>query len=471
MNHEFASTDVDDQEEADTWDDQPLPLVPQLDAPAPFPMNALPKVLAQVAHVVQRTTQAPDAIIGGSLLAGASLAAQAHANVRLPHGQVCPLSLFIVSVAESGERKSAVDNLVLRPHVFFEKRKKDEYEAATAAIKALPKDKHGEAETPRQPIFMTGDPTIEGVTKLLTHGLPSIGLFSAEGGRFIGGYGMSDDAALRTAAGLSMLWDGSPLDRVRSGDGASKLYHRRVAMHLMAQPRATFNWLGNPVLRDQGLFSRCLVGYPASTAGSRLYRDERADETPEYEAYVSAMSGLLDCEWATNEFGELQPIIMEFSDEARARWIEAYNQIERQIPERLACVRGFASKAAEHLARIAAVLELVRNPDATEVTKVALDKALLILDWYMSEAVRLAGAQPVKEGAERAELLWGWLKKNGKKYVCLAQLTQYGPARLRQAKTMREVMGVLADHYYVRPIQREMEWQGKMRREIWEVRL
>lgn len=470
MKEDFYGT-PEEQEEYDSWPEQPLPLVPQLDPAQPFPMDALPSALTKFGAVLQRTTQAPDAIIGGSLLAAASLAAQAHANVRLPHGQLCPLSLFIVSVAESGERKSAVDSFVLRPHYLFEKRKKDEYEAAIAAVKALPKDQQADAAMPKQPIFITGDPTIEGVAKLLTNGLPSIGLFSAEGGKFIGGYGMSDDAALRTAAGLSMLWDGAALDRVRSGDGATKLYHRRTALHLMAQPRATFNWLGNPVLRDQGLFSRCLVGYPTSTAGTRFYRDERADETPEYETYMSSMSKLLDAEWSINEFGELDPVEMVLSEEARAMWIASYNQIEKSIPDALAGIRGFASKAAEHATRIAAVLELVRNPDATEVSKTAFEKAMLILQWYMQEAVRLAGAQPVKEGSERAQLLWDWLKGRGKKLVCMAQLTQFGPSKLRQAKTMREVLKVLEEHYYVRPHDAAVEWEGKMRREVWEVRL
>ena len=61
---------------------------------------------------------------------------------------------------------------------------------------------------------------------------------------------------------------------------ACKLYNRRVALHLMAQPRAAFNWLANPLLRDQGLFARCLVGFPKSTAGTRMYRDEDPQLTP-----------------------------------------------------------------------------------------------------------------------------------------------------------------------------------------------
>jgi hypothetical protein len=49
-------------------------------------------------------------------------------------------------------------------------------------------------------------------------------------------HGMSDDAKLRTAAGLSFLWDGEPLNRMRAGDGAMVMPGRRLAIHLMAQP-------------------------------------------------------------------------------------------------------------------------------------------------------------------------------------------------------------------------------------------
>lgn len=61
-------------------------------------------------------------------------------------------------------------------------------------------------------------------------------LFLVEGGRFIGGHAMNPDNLLRTAAALSGLWSAVPMDRVRSGDGAIKLYGRRLAVHLMVQP-------------------------------------------------------------------------------------------------------------------------------------------------------------------------------------------------------------------------------------------
>jgi len=89
---------------------QPLPLLPADDVSKPFPIAALGSVLAPAAKAIAYKVQVPDAMAGQSVLAAAALAAQAHADVRLPYGQVRPLSLFMATVAASGDRKSATDN-------------------------------------------------------------------------------------------------------------------------------------------------------------------------------------------------------------------------------------------------------------------------------------------------------------------------------------------------------------------------
>jgi hypothetical protein len=456
----------------DGWPDEPLPLVAELPPAAPFPMDVLPAVLADYGHVIQRCTQAPDALVGNSLLAAASLAVQPYANVQLPHGQTVPTSLYVISVAESGERKSAVDRLVLHPHAMFEKAKSDEQREAVEERKRLPKAEMEKTEVPREAVFLASDPTVEGLCKLLQSGLPSIGVFSAEGGRFLGGYGMSDDAALRTAAGLSLFWDGAAVDRVRAGDGASKLYHRRVALHLMAQPRAALQWLQNPTLKDQGLFSRCLIAHPQSTAGTRLFRAERADETPAAATYVARMTQLLGGTWPINEFHELQPRTIPLVGAARELWIDQHNQIEQAIAGDLQEVRGLASKAAEHLARIAAVLTLVSDPLATTVTEDAMTRAAALMEFYLGEALRLSNVQPQHTQAELAMMLWTWLSQRGKRHITLMEMTQYGPHKLRKAQTLRMLMNVLGEHYRVRPVPDGMvEYDGKKRREAWEIRL
>lgn len=65
-----------------------------------------------------------------SVLAAATLAAQAHADVRLPHGAVRPLSGFFLTIAGSGERKTTCDGLALRGVNQVEEQWRGEYEAA-----------------------------------------------------------------------------------------------------------------------------------------------------------------------------------------------------------------------------------------------------------------------------------------------------------------------------------------------------
>ena len=114
------------------------------------------------------------------------------------------------------------------------------------------------------------EPTVEGLAKLLLAGQPSVGVFSTEGGQFVGGHAMSDDAKLRSAGALSRLWDGDPWKRVRSVDGAHAIVDKRLTMHLMVQPAAATQFINDPVLRDQGLVSRMLVTFPETTMGTRL---------------------------------------------------------------------------------------------------------------------------------------------------------------------------------------------------------
>ena len=212
--------------------------------------------------------RAPLAICGQSVLAAVTLAVQGLANVELPEGHAKPLSCFFVSVAATGERKSAADQEALWPVRKREAALRDasagerlEYENAETAWKKAReaavrkakgdririKEKLDELGSPPlpplEPVLTCSEPTYEGLCKLLAVGQPSVGIFASEGGQFIGGHGMTDDAKLRTAAGLSRLWDGEPLDRIRATDGFTVLPGRRGAVHLNGAARGGRNFV------------------------------------------------------------------------------------------------------------------------------------------------------------------------------------------------------------------------------------
>jgi putative DNA primase/helicase len=87
---------------------EPEPLTEPLDA-RPYPDEALSHILREAVRQAQAFVQAPMALVACSALSALSLAAQGLANVRRDHQLVGPISIFLLAVADSGERKTTCD--------------------------------------------------------------------------------------------------------------------------------------------------------------------------------------------------------------------------------------------------------------------------------------------------------------------------------------------------------------------------
>ncbi len=461
--------------------DGPIPLFPPMPAAEPFPIEALGPVLSSAAAAIARKVQVPEAIAAQSVLAAASLAAQAHADVVLPFGQTRPLSLFFVTVAGSGERKSTADNEALWPIRKREKALKEEYDEAyqdwsiaTAAYNAEKKkvennknlDFHArkeelsklgpEPEKPLYPFLTAPDPTIEGLVKAWVTASAALGIFTAEGGQFIGGYGMSQDNRLKSAAAFSEIWDGQPIKRIRSLDGVSVLHGRRLSMHLMVQPQAAALFLSDDHLRDQGLLSRVLVAAPESIAGTRFYREVSPKDDVAIRSYGARILSMLEAPWslAEGQRNELEPRPLLLSTDAQRVWRDFYNNIEDQCGSKgdLRPIQDFAAKAAEHAARIAGVLTIVDNVHATEIGINAMSCALLLADWYVNEAVRLQQAGRTDPKLLAAQQLLDWMQGLEVEEINFREILQCGPSGLRTKRAAEQALKTLIDHAWVQDL-------------------
>ncbi len=460
--------------------DGPIPLFPPLPPAERFPIEALGPVLSRAAQAIAHKVQVPEAIAGQSVLAAASLAAQAHADVMLPYGQTRPLSLFFVTIAASGDRKSTADNEALWPIRKREMTLKEEHESAlqvwsiaSAAYNAQkrkiesanPKNMDFEArkaalaalgpapEPPLHPFLTAPEPTIEGLVKAWATAPAALGIFTAEGGQFIGGHGMSQDNRLRTAAAYSEIWDGHPIKRIRSLDGVSILVGRRLSMHLMVQHEAAAQFLSDPLLRDQGLLSRVLVAAPESIAGTRFYRDPLPEDDAAIRSYGARILAILEAPWplAEGRRNELAPRTLQMTEEAAAAWRTFYDHIERQCGpgNDLRPIQDFAAKSAEHAARIAGVLTIVEDVQATEIGLAAMHEALTLTDWYVAEAVRLQHAARTDPQLKVAQQLLEWLRERGEDVVDFREILQRGPALVRTKDKAEKALEVLKAHGWV----------------------
>ncbi len=86
----------------------------------PFPVDAFPPIAYNAIMEVQRNTQTPFPMIASSMLGALSLAIQSKVDVCRMDGLTGPCSLFVLTIAESGERKTTIDKLFTKPIRDFE---------------------------------------------------------------------------------------------------------------------------------------------------------------------------------------------------------------------------------------------------------------------------------------------------------------------------------------------------------------
>jgi hypothetical protein len=475
---------------------QPEPLRREMPAAESFPLDALGPVLNQMARILRKVVQAPDAICGQSVLAAGATAVQSAADVLID-GRQFPCSAFFLTIGETGERKTATDHYALWPHyrherALFEQHKdalQDHINAADAYRKAREEAlKSAKGRTakeaaiqalgpppraPWEPTLLVQEPTYEGLIKAFLKGYPSIGLFADEGGRLIGGHAMNADNILKTASGLSELWDGKRITRVRASDETAILYNRRLSLHLMVQPVVAATVLSNRLLQGQGFLSRCLICWPASTAGTRTYQAVNLATEPAVQHYNSRIQKILDAllPWQDDQEAaqECTPRSLPLTAQAKRLWETFHNHVEAQLGEgkELAPIRGFANKAAEHAARLAAVVTLVEDHEAPTIGTKGMQAGITLTEFYLAEALRLFDVAAADPELVVAEATLAWIQQFD--MVHLAQVYQCGPNAVRDAKTARHILGILEDHGWVQRVDGGADIDGIHRREVWRV--
>ena len=112
-------------EKNDEWAEF-VPLVREEEEPRPFPVEALGTTIEEAVIEFQGYGKQPLSMIAGSALATASLACQGLADVGRDSQNIGPISLLVLTIAESGERKSSLDKAFSKALRDWEREKADE---------------------------------------------------------------------------------------------------------------------------------------------------------------------------------------------------------------------------------------------------------------------------------------------------------------------------------------------------------
>jgi putative DNA primase/helicase len=435
--------------------------------PEPYPLDALPDKVRAAVEEVQRFVQAPTALVASSALAALSLAAQAYADVTRATKLQGPTGVYLMVIADSGERKTTCDGFFTAAIRQYEreqaeamapavKRYKAELaawearrEGLLSAIKAAarngkPSDKqnaelvaleHAMPEPPRVPRLLLGDETPEALAWQLAKGWPSAGVLSSEAGSVLGAHGMGRDSIMRNLALLNVLWDGGTHSIGRRTSESFTVRGARLTVGLMVQEATLREFFAKSgaLARGTGWLARFLVAWPQSTQGYRQFKEPPA-HWPALAAFHQRISEILAEPAPMDDDGALTPIALPLSPEAKAAWIAYHDEIESELRSggELYDVRDVAAKSAENAARLAALFQVFeRGPGAISLD--SFERASRIAAWHLSESRRFFGEIALPVELADAARLDTWLiehcRREGVDTVGKNVTRQYGPLR------------------------------------------
>lgn len=465
------------------WED-PLPLVPEV-GPEGYPLEALPAVIRDAVAEVQSYTKAPMAMVASSALAAVSLAVQAKVDVQRGQRLQGPSGLYMLTIADSGERKSTCDTFFLRMVRDYEIRQQEQaqpeisdyraamevweakyagtknkirklYEAGKPAEQqeaTLHELEHSKPQRPRVPRLLYSDATPEALLWTLSKEWPSGGIASSEAGTVFGSHGMGKDSAMRFLAALNQLWDGSEIAIERRTSESFTVRGARLTMALQVQSSTLSEFMerSGQLARGTGFLARFLIACPESTQGTRLYT-EAPEHWPALEKFEQRLTDILESDVPINQDGTLSPAVLTLDDAAKDAWIGFHDSIERQLGAKgdLRPVGDVASKAADNVARMAALFHVFEDCQGSEIGPASIESAASVVHWHLNESSRFFSCfsqPPEKNDATRLDQ---WLLKYCNEMDAMSitrrdLMRKVTPSRLRDGAVFGAALCELSD--------------------------
>lgn len=449
---------------------EPQPLTATI-KPEAYPIDALPEVIRDAVAEVQEFVKAPFPLVATTALSALSLACQAHVDIKRAEKLTGPASLFLLTIADSGERKTTCDGFFTSAIRQYETEQAEliapllkDYAADMAAwnaqregilsaikdagrkgkdVATLREDlrqlERYKPESPKIPKLILGDETPENLAYTLAKGWPTAGVVSSEAGVIFGAHGMGKDCVMRNLGLLNVLWDGGSLSIGRRSSESFTVQGARLTVGLQIQEatlKAFFDKSGS-LARGTGFLARFLVAWPESTQGWRLFT-EPPENWPKLAVFHQKIKSILETPMALTDAG-LEPVMLGFTASAKAAWIAFHNAIEVDLRAsgELYDVRDVASKTADNAARLAALFHVFIYGVVGAVDEESFVGASRIAAWHLSESRRFFGELALPEELANAARLDAWLIEYSQRertfVIPRREVQRSGPVRNKDA--------------------------------------
>ncbi|WP_082768136.1 YfjI family protein [Ectopseudomonas composti] len=307
-------------------------------------------------------------------------ACQGHVDVELPTGHRRPTSLMLLTIAESGERKTTAQNYFFdeiyksnnsayHDNQIAQNRYKQENHLWNIKKRSLEKqyskhltqEKNTDANTlqqtltellsaqpspPRSRKFLYDDTTPQALVQMLYENISNGCLLTSEANSIFSG------KALEELDKLNTLWDGGTVIVDRISRESFLLQNARLTLALMVQPSVISRFMDKrgDEARGTGFLSRFLVVKARTMAGQRT--NKLLSEQPKKQEFNERILHMLNTQMGTDRQ------ILRFSEHAKNAWFEYSSRLESEMQENglYFYLKDHASKLLENVSRLAAIL-------------------------------------------------------------------------------------------------------------------
>lgn len=442
-----------------------------------YPVKCFPPVLRDVISALHFNTQIPVELIGNVALAAASLSCQSHVNVMTPYSDIPePCSLYLLTIAESGEGKTTINRQIMRPFYDFASKMKQEFEEKLVNYRreykiwkvrqqalesnlrqAIRKGYSGKREEdeitkhakqepscPLRPDFIYEDTSLKALIEGLSEH-PEAGFISDEAITFFKSYLKNNPGFLNKA------WDGE-IFNYRRADGEIYQVAPCITFSLMAQPSIFMDYIKKQgsVARSSGFLSRFLFSRVNSTIGHRNENVHFELKDEELARLHKRITELLEEKQSCSENQGNAKKTMMLTDEAKSLWRNKWTEIEKKMAtgNEWEHIRDIVAKSGANTLRIAAILSYFESGNSVDIDKSIMKCSLKITDWYLNQASQLFYPMSERYQFEQdVRELNTWIKnrfiQNGGFAFPKNDLEKYGPNRLRRLDKLTPVLNQL----------------------------
>ena len=402
-----------------------------------YPIDAFPTILKNTICALHEDTQVPIQMIGSIVLASASLACQSLIEVIPPYSnepEQC--SLYFLTIAESGEGKTAINEPVMKPFYDFSSKMREVYNERlaeyrskhdvwkikhkalssrlTRAIKEgknykaeegdLYESKKSEPQKPKLLNIIYEDATSKAMIQGLNES-PNAGVISDEAMIFFSGY------AKNNLGLFNKSWGGETYI-YRRPDGESIELKACLTLSLMVQPKIFESYLNGhgKLAESSGFFSRFLFSKIKGTMGPSSANSNHDKSDKALSHLYSRVNELL--EEQKNHFydASYKKQVFNLSDGAKEMWRERVAEIKSKATGH-EHVKSIALKAGSNIIRIASILRCFDGNKGVEIQSVEIQNAYEIVRGYLNQANELF--YPLSEDyafEENVYELFNWIK-------------------------------------------------------------